>query len=270
MRRHMLKLAAVAVVVVGLLLPGVAGTAAASPAEKSQGQTPSQITIKLNPAAPNSFTVSGSLLNVPSNVNSAVVTLTLNSGQIATQIVGPANGWTFNFNNIPNDGWKNIAVTDVSASSPQYVSAGGSVPAYVYPNPFLNPTYAVYNWNTGYPAYTYTWTPRYYTYVPAYQLGYAYSSTFCTGCGTGWNYPSNGFVPVGSGYYYRNGQWYYYPYTPTAVTYYTTDYLNSYRTVATPYNTYYYTPVVYNSGYYYNPVVSYYYGSGSGVNGLLR
>lgn len=264
MKRLIIALAMALSLAGGLIAPAATSVNAA-PLDQSISST-GQVSIRLNPATPNSFTVSGSIININPAISSAVVTLTLKNGQIASQIVGAANGWAFNFTSVPNDGWQNIAVSETTVGSPSYVTAGGSIPAYVFNYPYVGTNYSLYNWGTGYPAYTYSPGTYFYRSYPVNQLGYTYSG-FSPGINSSYIYPTNTFSPYGSGYYYANGRYYFYPYTQTALnSYYSYDYLNSYRyTVPTGYaSTYYYTPPTYTSGYFVNPAV-YFGGTGNSV-----
>src|SRR3954471_24346056 len=76
LKRSALQAIAGLALVASVLAPGLAGTVQAAP--DSQIVTNNALTIRLSPSTPNSFAVSGIVTNVPKNVESAVVTLTLN------------------------------------------------------------------------------------------------------------------------------------------------------------------------------------------------
>src|SRR5438067_1431391 len=151
MRRHALTFVVGLAAVASLLLPGFAGTAAASTGATGAAVA-SSLTIVLDPAAANSFLVSGTVINAPSDFISAIVTIETNTGQIASTVVGPANGWRFAFTNVPPGGWSYLAVTDYTSSSPVYVNATQSIGAYYFYYPQL---YNNYSWTGGYPTYSY-------------------------------------------------------------------------------------------------------------------
>lgn len=91
---------------------------------------------------------------------------------------------------------------------------GGYSPSYNYSpcggggpfGPGYNPWSSSYSpYGYGYYAYSlpnatnYGYPTTYGYSYPSYN-GYVVGSNLCTGCGVGWNYPSNGYFPIGSSY----------------------------------------------------------------------